>query len=274
MAEWSDIQAQKIRSSDHLTIAASPLHSAQQTTDIGQVKKGDLRKSLLHRLNPKNSARLLVGEQIQQSVGALPDIAYALPQFDKQGFPSQFLQLLIKEDAFEVAGPRNLAGSQCADEDIAFPFGETIPGIERHPGDGNRRHPEHDGGLVAGMTRTIVLPRPSVLASIADDRPAVIRTRFEDVDFITAVRSIFVEPHLAGSRVHRQTESAAVAQRVDLGPVAGASNERVVCGDAAVILEPQNFSAEIVGILSRVRSLRIGAGGCHEERAVAAECDA
>ena len=58
-----------------------------------------------------------------------------------------------------------------------------------------------------------------------------------------------------------------MAQRVDLRPMAGLSDERIVVRDGAVVAQAQNFAAQRVGIL------RVVAGGDHVEHAIGAERD-
>ena len=99
----------------------------------------------------------------------------------------------------------------------------------------------------------LVLPRPGIGAPVAHERPAVVRARLQDVDFVAAVRPVLVQPHLAGARMHRQAERAAMAERVDLGPgIGGLADERIVFRHAAVVVQPQHLPAEAVQPLGGV----------------------
>ena len=59
-----------------------------------------------------------------------------------------------------------------------------------------------------------------VFAAMADGRPAVIRAgitcRAQDVDLVPAARPVFMAPHLAGRRIHRQPLRVAVPDGEDL----------------------------------------------------------
>ena len=54
-----------------------------------------------------------------------------------------------------MAGAGNLAGAQRADEDVALPLREAVAGVERHAGDGDRRHPVHDRRLEAFVRQDV-----------------------------------------------------------------------------------------------------------------------
>src|SRR5437667_7622785 len=98
------------------------------------------------------------------------------------------------------------------------------------------------------MPRAFGLPGALVGPSVAHDRPAVVLAGFQNVDLIPAVRTVLVEPHLAGSRMHGEAQRAPVTKGVHLRLVAGASHERVVARNSAIVLEPQHLAALAVGI--------------------------
>ncbi len=112
------------------------------------------------------------------------------------------------------------------------------------------------------------MPGTLVRTAVTHQRPAIVASRLQDVDFVAAIGTIFVLPHLAGPGMHGQPERAAVSQRVDFRPMAGLPHERIVGRDGAVVAQTQHLAAKRVGIL------RIAAGGGHVEHAVAAEGDA
>src|SRR5579863_4098427 len=95
---------------------------------------------------------------------------------------------------------RNLAGAHRAHENVALPLGEFIAGVERHAGDGDRGHPVNHRWFETRMPGPFGLPGPRITAAQADDRPAVIAARLKHVDLVAAVGTVFVLPHLAGSR--------------------------------------------------------------------------
>src|SRR5215471_2868922 len=143
-----------------------------------------------------------------------------------------------------MPGARNLARAKRTDKDIAFPFREAVACVKRHSRYGNRRHPVHYRRLKAHMSRRGGLPGTLIRTAVAHNRPAVIAARLEYGDLIAAIRAILVFPHFAGPRMHRQTQSAANAERIHLRPVPGLSHERVIRRHRAVIAKPKYFAAE------------------------------
>ena len=57
------------------------------------------------------------------------------------------------------------------------------------------------GRLETHMTGALGLPRARVCPSKADDRPAIVAARLQDVDLVASVGAVFVLPHLAGRGV-------------------------------------------------------------------------
>src|SRR5687768_17869407 len=64
------------------------------------------------RLDAQHRAFILVGDHVQQSIGALLHVANALAQVDEQRLAAQLFHLRVEEDAVELAGARDLAGAQ------------------------------------------------------------------------------------------------------------------------------------------------------------------
>src|SRR5437867_4085183 len=101
---------------------------------------------------------------------------------------------------------RNLARTQAAHEHVALPFRKLVACVESHAGESDRRHPEDKGLLEAFVRDSFGLPWSLVRAAEAHDRPAVVASGADDVDFIAAVGSVLVFPHLAGSRMNRKSD--------------------------------------------------------------------
>src|SRR3954471_4419534 len=125
-----------------------------------------------------------------------------------------------------MAGVRHLADTHAADEHVALPLRQLVAGVERHARYGDRRHPEDERLLEAIVHRLLRLARTWIGAAVADDRPAVVRARLQDVDLVAAVGAVLVLPDFAGVRIGREAERAAMAERVDFRPVAGLADER------------------------------------------------
>src|SRR6185437_14757486 len=63
------------------------------------------------------------------------------------------------------------------------------------------------------------------------------------------LRTVFHFPDRSGKWIDRHARHVAMAHGVDLRPVTGLADERVIPGDAAVRVEAQNFAAIATGVL-------------------------
>src|SRR5204862_4417616 len=134
-----------------------------------------------------------------------------------------------------------------------------------------RWHPEDDRLLERFAPRLLGLLRTQVRAAIADERPAIVATSTDDVDFVAAIRAILVLPDVAGARLNGETERVPVAEGIHFRFAAGASNERVVARHGAVVAQPQHFARVAVRILCAIAA---SPAGRHEKGAVETERDA
>src|SRR5262252_405682 len=97
------------------------------------------------RLNPQHASVLVViDDDVQEVVGPLAHVTDTHPQRNEQGLPTKLLQLVVDQDAFEMARSWNFAGPLSAHEDIARPLRQLAPRVERHAGEGDGRHPVDD----------------------------------------------------------------------------------------------------------------------------------
>src|SRR5713101_6207402 len=103
------------------------------------------------------------------------------------------------------------------------------------------------------------------------ERPAIVTTRTDDVDFVAAIRAILVLPDVAGARLNGETQRVPVAEGIHFRFVAGASDERVVARHCAVVAQPQHFARVAVRILCAIAA---SPAGRHEKGAVETERDA
>ena len=201
------------------------------------------------RARSEHGAVVLVGEQIEQLVRPLAHVADSLSQIDEQHLAPQLLHVLVEQDALQVTRARDLAHAHAANEDVALPLRQLVARVEGHARYRNRRRPVDDRILEPFAREAFRLPRPRVGAAEAHERPAVVRSGFQHVDLVAAVRSVFVLPNGAGRRMHGQAERAAVPERVDFRLVTFLADEWVVGRRRAVVAQPQNFAGEAVRIL-------------------------
>src|SRR5690606_34416252 len=132
----------------------------------------------------------------------------------------QLLPLLVEYDALKLPGPRYLAFAQAADEHAALPPGEDVAGVERHPGDRDRRYPEDQRRFRALERRVRRDDLPGIGASVADERPTVVRAGLQHINLVAAIRALLGDPKLTGPRVRHDAVAVAMPERVDRRQVA------------------------------------------------------
>src|SRR5690606_16595966 len=87
----------------------------------------------------------LVRDHVQQAVRTLAHVANAPAPILQQRLAAQLFEVLVHDDALELARGRDLAVAHAADEEIALPARKAIARVERHARDRDRRYPRHDG---------------------------------------------------------------------------------------------------------------------------------
>src|SRR5690606_7482736 len=112
------------------------------------------------------------------------------------------------------------------------------------------RHPER-GRLLHALTfaRGVNVGARAVIRSIADYRPAVVRTGTYDVQFVAALRAVFVRPQHARVRMEGEPLRIPVAVAPDLRQGAVLSDERVVLRHAAVVVQSHDRALVIRKVL-------------------------
>src|SRR5205823_2877563 len=117
--------------------------------------------------------------QVDQTVGTLPHVAHFLPQFGKH-------QLAFVLSAAREPHALNHVTAHAADEQLPFPGGEAIAGIEKDVGDSDRGHPEKARRLHALSIRRLADDLAAVLAAVTDNGPAIVGAALDDVDLVAA----------------------------------------------------------------------------------------
>ena len=104
------------------------------------------------------------------------------------------------------------------------------------------------------MLRARVDPEAgSVVDAVADNGPAVVAAGLDQVELVSALRAVLVLPQVAGPRVDGHPLGVAVAVGPYLRLRALHVHERVVGGDAAVVMNPDCGSVVIREVLCGVR---------------------
>jgi hypothetical protein len=109
--------------------------------------------------------------------------------------------------------------------------------------------------------------------AIPDGRKAVVLPFLDRVDLVASARAVLAHPQRAGARVQRHALIVADPEREDLGPRAGAADERVVLRHRAVGVDAEDLAHQAVELLRLrpVHGVDADAGGDarrHEQRAV------
>ena len=148
----------------------------------------------------------VVGQQVKQSVRTLADVADAFAQVRQQPLLMRYLRPVELE-------PNQQGELQRPHEQVAAPRREPTGGVERHTGRRDRRIPIVDGLLEAGLGGTLADLLAGVIATVGNDRPAVILAGFGDVDLVTALRAVLDRPQPLRLRVERRRLYVAMTER-------------------------------------------------------------
>src|SRR6185503_7769426 len=106
--------------------------------------------------------------------GSLTNVANTLMQLGQQRLATQFLELVVHHHALEPARARNLAAARAADEQVAFPGGDAIGGVEREARRRDRGNPQHEWLFDAGTERHFGNACTLVGATETELRPSVV----------------------------------------------------------------------------------------------------
>src|SRR6187549_2963955 len=198
------------------------------------------------RLDPEQgavggpAARRLLGGHVEIAVRPLLDVPDAIVERRQEHLP---LLVLLRLRHVERDAPQRLA-VQRAEERVVLPALELVAGVENETRRADRRHPEHPRVVHARLRPRN--RRPGVVATGRGERPAVVVARLEDVDLVAAERPDLGFPELTGHGVVREAVYVAVAEGVDLGQRALASDEGIVGRDAAVVAQAQDLAEVVV----------------------------
>ncbi|KAG1258223.1 hypothetical protein G6F65_015650 [Rhizopus arrhizus] len=203
-----------------------------------------------------------VFQQPKRAIRALFHFADALAHVEALGFAR----------AVAVEGhAHQRGGGQAADEAAALPLREQGAAVDHEAGRGDHRRPGHlrrgefRTGIVVGNRTAIVV------VAIGDDRVAVVGTAHDQVQFVTTGRAHLVCPQLAVG-IEGHAEDVAVAQRPYLCGDASLRGERIVGGQAAIIVEADDLAEVAAHVLRRIEFLPLA--GADPQLAVRAEGEA
>src|SRR5215475_15567111 len=121
----------------------------------------------------------VIRKQPQGAIGSLPHVADALAQIRQQCLLADHVLILEHKAVQRLAG-------EGANEQVAPPFREELPRVERRTRGSNRGVPIIDRLFHASLMRALADPRVIIVATVGDDRPAVIVAGVRDVDLIAA----------------------------------------------------------------------------------------
>src|ERR1043166_2222577 len=175
-------------------------------------------------------------------------------QIAQERLATQFLPLVVEDDALQLAGGRPLALTHAADEQAAPPTGKAIAVVERPARQRDGRHPVKRW-LLEALARVLrVEPRSAVVAAIAGKRPSVILAGQDDVDLVAAVRSLLAGPQLSVVRVHGETELIAEPHGVDVRLESRLADVGIIRREAAVIAHAQELAGVVVAMLRSIEA--------------------
>src|SRR6185503_6156375 len=102
----------------------------------------------------------------------------------------QLLPLVVEVDSLEMPRSRHFTLTHAADKQVVLPLRELVAGVEAETRGRDRRHPEDDRRLHLFLVRLHAHAWSEVKAPEAQNRPAVVLPRTQDVHFVAAIRSI------------------------------------------------------------------------------------
>src|SRR5688572_11405521 len=223
-----------------------PTMTRSATTRVALQMRADgtgllLRRQLDHASRRRRTAAtptLWIGQQIQIAVRSLDDIADAfLVLLQQPLFANHFLAV---HDETHQRG-----AAQPADEQTALPCRECVPRVEQHAARRDVRIPVVDRLLHAGLHLFVAGDASALIFdTVGDRRPAVVPALFRDVQFVAPIGAVLDFPQLTSGRVQRRRLDVAVTERPDLGSHALLADERVVLGDRAVGIQPDDLAEE------------------------------
>src|SRR5262249_2289824 len=185
----------------------------------------------------------------------------------------QLFPLFIEVDPIHMAGARHFALSHAADENVVLPVWKLVAGVEGHAGNRDRGNPENSRLLHPFLPRFVADAWTEIETTEADQRPAVIFPRLQNVDLVTAIRPVLAFPDRAGIRLKSESQRIAMPHRVDLRTITGAADKRIIGRNRAVIPQAQHFAREVVRILRSRGSRRIADADRHVHHSVSSEDD-
>ena len=81
-----------------------------------------------------------------------------------------------------------------------------------------------------------------VLATVGNDRPTIVRSATDAIDFIAAKRAVFSRPECARARVKGESVRIAMTQAPDFRARASPPDERVVLWNSSVVIQSNDLS--------------------------------
>lgn len=151
-------------------------------------------------------------------------------------------------------------GSKRGDKELVFPFWKQIAGVKVSTARCDRRHPVSERLLHAIFSGDVDHGGSIIIHAVGDDGPAVVEAFFDEVEFVAAAGPVLSVEEFSGYRVEGEALRVAVAIAPDGGIGFSVTDEGIIGGDAAVVVEAMDFAVGARDILS-VRALAAFADG-------------
>src|SRR5690606_3845546 len=190
--------------------------------------------------------------EVDRAVGALPDIPDPAHSFE--------YHLNVRHAPTLDGQAGELLPGNPADEEAAPPLRERVARVDEQARRRDGRDPVVHGLLHPLAVRGDVDRVAVVVDAVADDGPAVVAAGPDEVELVATARPVLVRPDIARFRMDREALRVAVAVAPDLGQCALAVHERVVRGDAAVLVQADDGALVVREVLRRVLLGRLPGG--------------
>ena len=195
--------------------------------------------------------------EVECAAGAVGDVADAALVVE-DNFVGDDL-LVLDDEAVEF-----LRG-ESSGEEVVLPVGELVALVEFDAADSDGGGPVVAWGLEFGGLGAIGQGGAVIVHAVADDGPAVVAAALDVVDFVASAGTVLALPDVAGGGMGDESLGVAVTEGPDGGAGIGLLDERVVAGDASVVVDAVDFTVGECGILGFV----LGAAVAYAEVEVA-----
>src|SRR5437763_7204982 len=118
-----------------------PAMPKTRSTTAGNLKAVVSWLVLRRGFHAQQCSVVIISQQVQQTIRALPHFANTLPQFPQHRFAPDLFHLVVEDDALHVPRARNFTCAHGADKDTTFPLRKSVACVHGHSSNRDGRNP-------------------------------------------------------------------------------------------------------------------------------------